>query len=266
MQRLDRSFGRAAFGGDPANYHASRPPYPEAVWQALRERVGLRAGIDIVEIGAGTGLATSELLAHQPARLLAIEPDARLADFLATTHEDPRLDVIAAPFEEADLPVGGFDLAASATAFHWLDAVPALQKLHRALRPGGAVALWWNAFGDPQRHDAFHEATSGLFAAHAPSPSAGLSGRPEHALDGEARLVDFAAGGFSADAPEFIRWTLVLDPLGVRRLYATYSNVTALAPDERERLLDGLVEIAKWRFGGQVERNMVTALYPARRA
>ena len=55
---LPRSFGREAFGLDPANYHVARPAYPDVVWSALRERAGLRAGIDILEIGAGTGLAT----------------------------------------------------------------------------------------------------------------------------------------------------------------------------------------------------------------
>jgi hypothetical protein len=69
MVSLERSFGRRAFGLDPANYHAARPPYPELVWHALRERAGLRAGIDILEIGAGTGLATGPLLAHGAAGL-----------------------------------------------------------------------------------------------------------------------------------------------------------------------------------------------------
>ena len=79
---IDRHFGREAFGHDPANYHAARPPYPAETWAALRERAGLRPGIDVLEIGAGTGLATAGLLAHRPRRLVAIEPDLRLSDFL----------------------------------------------------------------------------------------------------------------------------------------------------------------------------------------
>ena len=62
-----------------------------------------------------------------------------------------------------------------------------------------------------------------------------------------------------------IQWTLELDPTAVRRLYATYSNVTALPPAERERLLDGLSEVAERQFGGRVERNRKTAIYTARR-
>ncbi|MDF2980669.1 MAG: SAM-dependent methyltransferase protein [Devosia sp.] len=263
---LERSFGREAFGADPANYHAARPPYPEATWQALAERAGLRSGIDILEIGAGTGLATLPLLSYAPTSLVAVEPDARLAAFLGHTVEDSRLSVIAEPFEEVELPSASFDLVVSATAFHWLDPVPALTRIHGLLRRNGDIALLWNVFGDSSRSDPFHEATTQLFAGHRHSTSGGGSGQTPFALDMSARLGDFAASGFIADAPEFRRWTLELDPDGVRALYATYSNVTALPAPERLQLLDGLAEIAAQHFGGRVERNMTTVIYTARRA
>jgi SAM-dependent methyltransferase len=262
---LPRDFGRAAFGADPAGYHQARPPYPAVTWDALVERAGLAAGIDIVEIGAGTGLATGPLLAHDPARLLAIEPDARLARYLDETLADPRLKVLAAPFEAVTLPDGGFDLAVSATAFHWLDAVPALTRLKRALRPGGAVALIWNEFGDPQRHDGFHEATTNLFAGQASSPAAGHGAQVPHSMQSKARRDDFVAAGLLPDGQQYLAWTLTLDAGGIRRLYATFSNVTALPPDEREALLDALAETATGQFGNRVERNMVTAIHTARR-
>ena len=265
MSSLDRSFGRTAFGDDAANYHAARPPYPEAVWIALRERAGLYPGVDILEIGAGSGLATGPLLRRDPRRLIAVEPDPRLAQFLRTSLPDPRLEIVAEPFETASFPAAGFDLVASGTAFHWLDAVPALRRIADLLRPGGHIALWWNVFGDPERPDPFHDATTHLFAGQKASPSQGTTGRPEHALDIEARLADFAAAGFTADPPHFERWTLTLEPAGVRALYATYSNVTALPPAERAALLDGLAATATSEFGGRVERNMTTAIYTARR-
>ncbi len=47
---------------------------------------------------------------------------------------------------------------------------------------------------------------------------------------------------------------LTLDPPAVRRLYATYSNVTALPADERERLLSGLEKVAETEFAGVVSQ------------
>jgi SAM-dependent methyltransferase len=262
---LDRSFGREAFGVDPANYHSARPPYPAVTWEALWLRAGLRAGIDVLEIGAGTGLATAPLLSHQPARLVAIEPDLRLADFMRGNIADARLQLLAQPFESIDLPAASFDLVASATAFHWLEAVPALRRIHGLLRPGGSVALWWNVFGDPGRPDPFHEATLHLFEGWPRSLSDGGTSRP-HALDSEARVRELIDGGFVPDSPQFLEWQLGLDPAGVRRLYATYSPVAALPPADRQRLLDSLAEIAARRFAGYVERNMTTVVYTARRA
>ncbi|MBB4230792.1 spermidine synthase [Rhizobium mongolense] len=92
---VDRVFGRVAFGADPSNYHAARPRYPEETWELLRERSDLGPGVDILEIGAGTGLATAELLAHKPRRLAAVEPDMRLADFLRTSIAVDCLQVLA---------------------------------------------------------------------------------------------------------------------------------------------------------------------------
>jgi hypothetical protein len=261
---LERSFGREAFGADPANYHSARPPYPQATWEALVQGAGLRAGIDILEIGAGTGLATLPLLAHDPARLVAIEPDRRLAGFLTKAADDPRLTVIDETFEDVELRPASFDLVISATAFHWLDPVPALKGISDMLRDDGAVALIWNDFGDAGRPDPFHEATAHLFEGHRVSAGNGL-GRLSFASDADARLADFDAAGFVADAPQFLRWTLALDPGGVRALYSTYSNVTALPAPEQARLLDGLFDIAATQFAGRVERNMTTAIYTARR-
>lgn len=263
---LDRSFGREAFGIDPANYAAARPPYPDAVWAVLAERCGLGAGVEILEIGAGTGLATAELLTYQPKRLVAVEPDPRLAAFLRETIVTPQLDVRVAPFEEAEFSPASFDLVVTATAFHWLEAAPALARIHDLLRPRGAVALWWNVFGDSSRPDPFHQATTHLFVGRRNSPATKGSAGRHYALDGEHRTRELRSAGFVPDAPQVLRWTLALDPAGVRNLYATYSNVVALPADERQSLLDALTEIAGDQFSGNVTRTMTTAIYTARRS
>src|SRR5439155_20872382 len=46
----------------------------------------------------------------------------------------------AMPFAAASL-----DGIAVAQAFHWFDAPAALEEFHRTLRPGGRLALVWNA-------------------------------------------------------------------------------------------------------------------------
>ena len=259
---LARAQGRSAFGADAENYDQARPAYPDRVFEVLRETCGLGPGTRTFEVGAGSGLATRELLRAGAAPLLAIEPDVRLADVLRRRSPETSLEIVTQPFEEVELSTG-YDLGTSATAFHWIGQRKGLAKVAAALRPGGFWAMWWNVFGDPERPDAFHDATLGLLSGMA-SHKRDLQ-RP-FALDQAARIGDLRRDGlFEGINSHTLKWTLVLDPAQVRALYATYSQFAMLDDGERTRLLDGLEDIAATQFGGRVERNMCTPLYTARR-
>ena len=267
LRDLTAAEGRAAFGADAANYDSARPPYPAWVYETLARDCGLKPGARCFEIGPGTGLATRELLARGARPLVAIEPDARLAAFLAgKLGGDDGLVVMNAPFEDAVLEAGSFDLGAAATAFHWMDQRPALAKVARMLRPGGWWAAFWNVYGDPERADAFHDATRELLSGFADTPSHHAGQAHPFGIDVAARLGDLdAVGAFDAITYEIRKWTLTLTTAQMRALYASYSQFSVMAPDERIRILDGLAEIAETQFGGRVERNICTALYVAQR-
>lgn len=261
LRDLTAKEGRAAFGADAANYDAARPAYPDWVFERLAEICGLKQGTRAFEIGPGTGQATARLLTAGANPLTAVEPDARLAAYLRAKLHAPALTVVNATFEDAALEPESFDLGTAATSFHWMDQRAALAKVARTLRREGWWAAWWNVFGDPDRHDAFHESTNELLNGADRSP-----GQYPFALDSSARLADIAAvEAFDQVEFEIQKWTLTLTTAQMRALYATYSQFSALAADARERLLDGLAAIAERDFGGRVERNMCTALYMARR-
>lgn len=264
MIEIPMEAGRRAFGGDAANYDRARPEYPPEVYGLLRARCGLRPGTPTFEIGPGTGLATRRLIENGASPLIAVEPDERLAAKLK--ERSPEVTVINAAFEDAALDAGMFALGCAATSFHWMDQRTALAKVATLLRSGGWWAMWWNVFGDPSRSDAFHDATQELLSGMVASPSHCPYWKHPFALDSEARLADVAAvAGFDDVGVEMLRWTLVLDSAQVRALYATYSQFSVLDDAERNRILDGLFEIAARQFRGRVERNMVTAIYTARR-
>jgi SAM-dependent methyltransferase len=259
---IGRQFGRQAFGGDPSNYHTARPAYPEWVFELLCQRCGLAAQTATFEIGAGTGIATRRLLELGASPLMAIEPDKRMATFLARNPPDPALRVITSSFEEADLAEESFDLGVSATAFHWLSEEEALKKVARLLRPGGWWAMCWQVFGDPSRADPFHEATRLLLQGPG-SPAEGIGPLP-FALDTKARLAALQrVEAFQAVEYFSNSWSLELNVEQTVNLYATYSNITIRL--DRESVLAELARIARQDFGGKVIRNMVTSLYIAQR-
>lgn len=262
MREITQEEGRSAFGADAANYDAARPEYPAWVFDDLRARCGLTREAQVFEIGPGTGLATRHLMAAG-ADVMAIEPDERLAKVLKGRSPDVR--VVHSIFETAVLPLGSFDLGVSATAFHWVDQRNGLRKVASLLKPGGWWAMWWNVFGDISREDAFHDATVHLLEGGT-TPSHPPTFKHPFGVDREARLADLKNAGLFTDVDvRMENWTLVLDPAQVRALYATYSQFAPLPPGERERILDALADIAATQFNGRVERNMVTALYTARR-
>ncbi|HEY1933757.1 MAG TPA: class I SAM-dependent methyltransferase [Acetobacteraceae bacterium] len=259
---IDPKYGRAAFGADPASHHATRPGYPDWVFETLRDRCGLTQGTATFEIGPGTGTATRRLLDLGAKPLVAIEPDARLASYLRETIPDEALSVSVAAFEDVALEPASFDLGVSATAFHWLHEDTALMKIADHLRSGGWWAAVWNVFGDNVRADPFHEATK-AFLPPAASTSVGTRDIP-FALDAEARVAALQrAGMFDAIEHRTNDWSLALDPDQTVALYATFSNINIRA--DREAILAELHRVARHDFHGRVTRNMTTSLYIVRR-
>jgi phospholipid N-methyltransferase len=101
----------------------------------------------VVELGAGTGVQTGEILARlQPdARLVAVEIDPRLAQLLEDRYDDPRLQVVRDSAENLDAHLDGeqADVLVSALPYTSLEQGlrhRILDSLPRALAPHG-VAL-----------------------------------------------------------------------------------------------------------------------------
>ena len=261
--------GHRVFGEDATAYHQFRPGYPDAVYDVLRDRCGLRPGIAAFEIGPGTGQATRILLGLGVNPLVAIEPDERLADVLAADAErDGRtaaLHIQTTGFEDAELIDGTFDLGVSATSFHWLEQVPALTRVGRALRPGGWWAMWWNMFGDPGGNDPFHLATRHLLEGPGIPPTLSDGPRP-FPLDADGRRVDLLVTGlFDKAGFEVIRWTKGFDATATAGLYRTFSGIASRPAAERERIIAELARITDEQFGGLVERDVLTPIHTARR-
>ncbi|MET0705121.1 MAG: class I SAM-dependent methyltransferase [Mycobacterium sp.] len=124
-----------SFGAVADEYDRYRPRYPQALIALLVNRPGLR----VLDVGAGTGIASVQLAAAG-ADVLAVEPDARMA----AVCRDKGIAVECNTFEQ--WPTGGrtFDLVVFGQSFHWVDPETALPKLAALLNPGGRLALLWN--------------------------------------------------------------------------------------------------------------------------
>ena len=257
---MNRSEGRAIFGRDVAGYDVARMGYPARLYDAVAARTGGLAGRSAVEIGPGTGLVTRELLARGIGRLVAVESDPELARQLpALTGGGDRLQVITAPFEDADLEANVFDLVIAAASFHWLDIAPSLAKVRAALIPTGTLALWWNSYRNPHHGDPFAAAVVPLLTGirFPPNQSADSHGSHDEAFWRD----ELTRAGFYAIEHELVRTERTLTVASARALFASYSFVRRLDPAAQARLLDGVESIAERDFGGVVPNVVITASY-----
>ena len=103
--------------------------------------VGVAADGPVLEIGAGTGIFTGQLLAAG-LEVIAVEPVEAMRAVLASNH--PGVDVRAGTAEDLPVASGTVDSIVVAQAFHWFDHEQALDEIGRALRPGGHLVTVWN--------------------------------------------------------------------------------------------------------------------------
>ncbi|MFF9814154.1 class I SAM-dependent methyltransferase [Streptomyces sp. NPDC014006] len=131
-----------SFNAAAARYAAHRPSYPDALFDAVEELAGRSlTGARVADVGAGTGIAT-DLLTRRGADVLAVEPGAGMA---AELHRGlPEVPLVRGDGNALPLAAASMDLLTYAQSWHWTDPARAVPEARRVLRPGGALALWWN--------------------------------------------------------------------------------------------------------------------------
>lgn len=135
-----------SFDAIAADYDAHRPSYPLALFDAVEELAGVElAGARVADVGAGTGLGTARLY-ERGARVTAVEPGDGMAEQFHRSLPD--VSLVRGDGNNLPLRTGSMDLITYAQAWHWTDPARSIPEARRVLRPGGALALWWND-GDP---------------------------------------------------------------------------------------------------------------------
>jgi ubiquinone/menaquinone biosynthesis C-methylase UbiE len=130
-----------------AHVYDARPPYPEALVDAVAALAPL--GARVADLGAGTGHLALPLAARG-LEVTAIEPAREMLARLRAAADARGLAVRAehATAEATPLPSRSIDLVVVADALHFIDAELVAAEISRVLRPGGALAVVTTALGD----------------------------------------------------------------------------------------------------------------------
>ena len=220
----------SGFGSAAAVYEAARPGYPPPVVDWLMDVLSLAGDSMVVDLAAGTGKLT-RLLAEQGANPVAVEPVAGMRGELRKAA--PEIPIIAGTAEALPFRRASVDALTVAQAFHWFDNPTSHHEIARVIRPGGRLALLWNA---RDRRVAWVDAIWSIMdrvERDAPWRD------HESARSANGRTIP----GFSAfERSEFVHDHEVTREQVVQRI-ASVSHVAVLPDDRRAAVLDEVAEI-----------------------
>ena len=137
--RAEDDVGRFDAAAD--EYDAARPSYPDALFELIESRAGTLVGRVVLDGGAGTGIASRQLL-DRGARVVALDPGLQM--LLRARRRTTVLPLVVG--DASDLPVrsGSVDLACFAQSWHWVPQVTGAAEVARVLSPSGWWAAWWS--------------------------------------------------------------------------------------------------------------------------
>ena len=257
---------RTTFDDVALLYDRARPGYPDAVFEDILAFSHIPASGRILEIGCGTGQATVSF-AHRGYHVHCIELGAALAAVAQRNLASyPNVEVSVAPFESWRVDDGAYDLVCSATAFHWIDLAVRYRKAAQALKPTGAIALFWNVHVATEVSGDFFGAVQAVYKRSVPEMAAAFPGlpRPETVPTPIKDEID-RAGLFGEVTICKYPWNAKYDALGYTNLLNTYSDHRSVDDRTREELFRDIAALIETRFGGQVTREYLTVLYLAHR-
>ncbi|KAF7504304.1 hypothetical protein GJ744_002493 [Endocarpon pusillum] len=143
------TISEAALNGFAASssYDKHRPSYPaDAVDQLLCAlKVAAVQGARVADLAAGTGKFT-ELLAARPEQYstVAIEPHEDMKAELERKSLKGVKVVMGTADDMSEIADASFDALIASQSFHWFANRPALEEIHRVLKPTRLLGMIWN--------------------------------------------------------------------------------------------------------------------------
>jgi ubiquinone/menaquinone biosynthesis C-methylase UbiE len=214
-------------------YERGRPGYPADTVDWIVRVAGLGPGRTVVDLAAGTGKLTTDLLTCG-ARVVAVEPlpemRARLAERLkgaGTAAAAPaQVEVREGLAEDTGLAEASADAVTVAQAFHWFANEHALAEIARVLVDEGLMILVWNRrdlsdpiqaaisrltapfVGDTPSHTS-NEWRAAVEADERFRPAGEHSSRLEQVVDREGLVDRVASTSYIANLPDAVRLPLL---------------------------------------------------------
>jgi len=266
---------RAHFDEIVVNYDRVRWDYPDELFVDAIRYSGQSTGRKALEIGAGTGKATTPFLDAGYA-VTAVEMGTNMTVFLLDRFKGcSNFDVVTSTFEDARLENDSYDMIYAASAFHWVDAKIGCPKVLRLLKRGGAFVLFRNN-AVPDDDDELFADVQAVYETHYYSyhKSDNRPVKISKMTEDDFRKPAEIHRGFRFESLEQYGFKdITMKLYDAARTYSadeyialleTYSDHRALPDDNRAALYSGIKE-AIIKHGGYHKVNFIFQLYMGRK-
>jgi SAM-dependent methyltransferase len=257
---------RLVFGEVAETYDRHRPSYPDRLVDDLIEQARLDGRRAVLEVGAGTGKATT-MFAARGIPVVGVEPSAEMAAVARRNLAAyPDVAIERGDFETWDPAGRTFPLVFAAQAWHWISPAVGYERAASLLEPGGLLAAFWNR---PMWQGA--NARDALVRAYEEAGVEPASDDPNHpanpfpAHDAHWTEEIAAAGGLTDAGIRHYDWTHAYSAQGYVALLSTHSPVRIMDEARRAALLDAVGRAIDGQ-GGTLMVPLTARLCLARRA
>ena len=251
---------KKTFNGTAALYDACRPSYPRALIDDACSLAGITDGARLLEIGAGTGKATT-LFAEYGCLIDAVEPGKDLAQILISNCAQwPRINVHTKEFESFSCSPNAYDLVYSAQAFHWIDPSVRMEMTARALKPDGALALLYNFSPKPD-----DQVISDIAVEIARRTGNEVNSLWDYSKDINRWKNEINTCGFfnTCEIREY-KWKMEFTAEQYAGLYLTFSDFLSLEKKQQETLYEYILDTVNAN-GGNVVKPYLSVLFYAQK-
>lgn len=237
-------------------YDRTRPRYPQAVCDRVKELTNLTSGSTVLELGCGPGTATVSL-AKLGWSLVCLEPSYEACQLAKKNClQYPQVEIINTTFEAWELNSQKFDAVLAATSFHWLDPETKYQKTAAALKDNGYLILLWNT--PPQIEFGLYQSLQEVYQTHAPSIEyQGISTHQDNLNKIAAKITN--SGYYSNLQTEQLICKVTYSVDDYITLLSTLSPYIMLEAKTRESLFAKLKEILRQSCGEYLQLSHLVA-------
>lgn len=255
---------RLIFDTVAADYDAARPGYPEPLIEDVLGFAALAPAARCLEVGCGTGQATLPF-ARRGFSILCLDIGAELIRLASENLRNfPAVRFQNTAFEDWIPGPDSFELLFSGTAFHWVPPETGYAKAGRVLRPGGALALFWNTH--PPEKEGFFVEVDELYRRYAPAyvepQNRQRVPEPDPSITGFIETT----GCFGPVEVRTYPFPQVYTTAEYLRLINTFSDHLAMPVDKRKALYAGIADLIEGRYAGKINKHVLSTLYLAKRA